>query len=683
MFQSTSSSFVGASVGAPVGAHIVVCGLGSLGQHCVAVLKEFGVRVSAIEIAEIMDWEINDLPTQVDALVRGDCCQSKILEQAGVPDCRAVLLVTSSESVNIEAAFAVRLMNPRARIIVRSSKQNLNQLITTHLGDFLALEATQLSAPAFAIAALGSEMRGFINLAGSLLRVVKVQINGSHPWCDRKTVNDLNSPTRRVLSHIPAKMDLPTEFHTWQPDRQLRSGDLVAYVEVFEGAGGMMPIALPFAPKSSRKSRLTFKQITARLTSRPYLRKQLKAFWKSTAEQQSKRVAIVVGVMIFIVFLLGMGILKLTYPDQHWLALFYTVGVMLLGAYDAVFAVFDPASSIPLWLRLMNLLYMLIGTASIAVLYALLTERLLSAKFQLPKKRPPIPIQNHVVLIGLGRVGQRVAALLQQLNQPFVAVSSEPLSSSILPNMPLVVSELTSALTKVNLETARSVVVVTDNEMENLEIGLMTHAANPGCATTIRVFTPQFGESIQQLVPFAKVLSAYALSAEAFVATVFGENVLSLIRLNEQTVLVTEYEIVIGDTLDGLLLSEIAYGYDVVPISHQKGQEPTRLMPSDDLRIQAGDRLVLLATLDGLQQIERGDRRLPTCWVNIEKTVTKDAIFDGERVIAIVTGCSINEASQLMKQLPQRLPIPLYSHQAQRLVRELRKAQVIADVIST
>lgn len=183
-------------------------------------------------------------------------------------------------------------------------------------------------------------------------------------------------------------------------------------------------------------------------------------------------------------------------------------------------------------------------------------------------------------------------------------------------------------------------------------------------------------------MPFAKVLSAYALSAEAFVATVFGENVLSLIRLNEQTVLVTEYEIVVGDTLDGLLLSEIAYGYDVVPISHQKGQESTRLMPSDDLRTQTGDRLVVLATLDGLQQIERGDRRLPTCWVNIEKTVTKDAIFDGERVIAIVTGCSINEASQWMKQLPQRLPIPLYSHQAQRLVRELRKAQVIADVIS-
>jgi hypothetical protein len=145
--------------------------------------------------------------------------------------------------------------------------------------------------------------------------------------------------------------------------------------------------------------------------------------------------------------------------------------------------------------------------------------------------------------------------------------------------------------------------------------------------------------------------------------------------------LVTEYEIVMGDTLDNLLLSEIAYGYDVVPISHQR--EAARLMPPEDLRTQAGDRLVLLATLDGLQQIERGDRLLPTYWVNITKTLTKDAVFDGERTIAIVTGCSINEASQLMKQLPQRLTFPLYSHQAQRLVRELRKAQVIAEVSST
>jgi Trk K+ transport system NAD-binding subunit len=575
--------------------HFVVCGLGSLGQHCVATLQEFSVVVSGIDVVEPTDWEITNLPALLETFVRGDCRQPNILEQAGIRQCRAVLLVTSDERVNIEAAFAVRLLNPTARLIVRSSKQNLNQLVNAHLGDFVAFEATQLSAPAFAIAALGSKMRGFISLAGLVLRVIKVQISDDHPWCDRRLA-ELNTSTRRILSHIPAHTALPTQFHTWQADRSLQAGDWVAYVEVTESGTDLTAKVMP-AP-APKKAKFTLKGWLRRdRLSHRYLKHKLQSLWQSTAEQQSKRVLIVVGIVVLTVFLVGLIMLKIAYPEQSWPVLLYTVSVMLLGAYDAVFGIFDPASAIPLWLRFMNLGYMMVGTASIAVLYALLTERLLAAKFQLPKKRPALPTQDHVVLIGLGRVGQRVATFLQQLKQPLVGVSMVPLDSSILPHMPLVVGDLASVLTKVNLATARSVVVVTDDEMANLEIGLMTHAANPACAIAIRVFNPQFGDSISQLVPYAKVLSAYSLSAEAFVATAFGENVLSLIRLNEQTVLVTEYQIATGDSLHDLLLSEIAYGYGVVPISHQREQEPARLMPSDDLRLRAGDRLVLLATI--------------------------------------------------------------------------------------
>jgi phosphoglycerate dehydrogenase-like enzyme len=39
----------------------VVCGLGSLGQHCVVALKEFGVKAIAIEQVPPPDWEITKL----------------------------------------------------------------------------------------------------------------------------------------------------------------------------------------------------------------------------------------------------------------------------------------------------------------------------------------------------------------------------------------------------------------------------------------------------------------------------------------------------------------------------------------------------------------------------------------------------------------------------------------------
>jgi voltage-gated potassium channel Kch len=659
----------------------IVCGLGNLGQHCVVALKEFGVSISGIDTIEPSDWAITDLPKLLTDFVQGDCRQPNILERSGIRDCRGVFLVTNDERVNIEAAFAIRLLNPKARLIVRSSKQNLNELVNNYLGDFIAFEATQLSAPAFAIAALSSEVRGFISLPESLLRVVKMQISREHPWCNRRTLAELNNATRRILSHIPVNTPLPTQFHRWEPNCRLQAGDLVAYVEVLDRT--IEATIATEIPKSSKKPKLTLKRLLRQLYalgSQNYLQQNLQLFWQSTEQQQSKRVLMLVITVVSSVFLVSLVMLKIAHPDRDWLRLIYIVSVMFLGAYDAVFPAFDAKDSISLWLRFMNLGCTMLGTASIAVLYALLTEWLLSAKFQLTKKRPPIPDRDHVVLIGSGRVGQRVAGFLEELKQPVVGVSTVPLESSILPNMPLVVSDLTSALTKVNLETAKSVVIVTDDEMTNLEVGLMVHTANPACAIAIRVFNSQFGDSISQLVPFAKVLSAYELSAEAFVAAAFGENVLSLIRLNEQTVLTTEYQVVVGDSLDNLLLSEIAYGYGVVPILYQAGQELPRLMPSEDLRTHAGDRLVVLASIEALQNIDAGTRTIPNCWVQIAQAASNDAIFDGERAIARVTGCTIGMAGELMRKLPQSLSIPLYPHQAQRLVRELRKAQVVATL---
>ena len=57
---------------------ILVCGLGSLGQHCVANLKTFGVQVNAIELHPSDRWEIEDLPDLIDTLVIGDCRQTDV-----------------------------------------------------------------------------------------------------------------------------------------------------------------------------------------------------------------------------------------------------------------------------------------------------------------------------------------------------------------------------------------------------------------------------------------------------------------------------------------------------------------------------------------------------------------------------------------------------------------------------
>lgn len=667
---------------------VIICGLGSLGQHCAVQLKEFGVRVSAIELNLDKEWQIPAVVDIFDQLWEGDCRQAELLEKAGVQHCRAILFVTDNERANIEAAFAARLLNPELRLVARSAKHNLNELLSQELGNFVAFEPTELSAPAFALAALDERILGFFRLNDQLFQVIRHTISPNHRWCNTRYVYELNSRTRRVLSHWPISSRRGNtnnafkfqHFYQWDPSRKIEASDVLITIEA-----SPVSLAEPYLAESAQQ----ISQAPARRFSK--LKQKLQAFsfeavarWfqrSMTADHQLRRVALICGAMVLVLLAVGALLFWLFYPDISLVDAFFATVVLLLGGYGDRFDDFGLDAPIPGWLRLFGLILTLAGTAFVGVLYALLTEKLLTLRLMFLQRRPPVPERNHVVVIGLGRVGLRVTRLLGQLHQPVVGVMEEIADSNLALSIPIITGDINTALSQVNLPHARSVVAVTDDEMENLEWGLQVHAVNSSSRMVIRTYDQRFSDRVAQLFPYAHVLCASAISAEAFVAAAFGENVLSLFRLDQQTILVTEYTIEPGDTLHDRILADIAYGYEVLPLVYWRdGQDYPKLMPSDDLRLHAGDRLIVLATIGSLKRIEKGET-VPRRWqVRVERAMTDNAVFDGAAELALITGCGIETARKLMADLPATLTMPLYYHQAQRLVRKLRKTQVIARV---
>jgi Trk K+ transport system NAD-binding subunit len=650
----------------------LVCGLGSLGQYCVSVLKEFEVTVNAIEASQAPIWELPELPSLVDRLIIGDCRQPALLEQAGIRQCRAILLVTSDERVNIAAAFAARSLNPNIRLVVRSAQENLNDLLGQQLGNFVAFEATQLPAPSFALAALDSETQGLFSLENQRLRISTTRITATHRWCDRRLLYELNTPNRRILRHFRATVIPPaTSFYQWDPDTRLQAGDTLTYIEATE--------AIVNAPTAYNRQRGVWQDVHPVLLWQT-LQQHLFQFWREST--QTQRVALLSSVVMVSLFISGAVLYRVQYPDLTLQDALNVSLVLVIGGFDNLFGQLKVPFPIPWWLHLFSVGMTIAGTLFIGILYATLTERVLAARFQFLKRRPPVPKAEHIVLVGLGRVGQRVATLLQDLQQPLVGVHAIALDPGVLPQIPLVTGSIHDTLARVNLATAKSMIIVTDDEVTNLEIALMAQAANPDCNLVVRVFDPAFAEHVAQLLPTARILGAYALSAAAFAGAAFGENILSLFRLNDRTTLVTEYNIEATDTLNGRMLADIAYGYGVVPILHQKSTgETARLMPSDDIYLQVGDRLVVLASLSGLQRVERGNSKASRWQVQVEKAVSEEAIFEGAGAIARISGCGIGTARSLMSQLPSIVPILLHKHQAQRLIRELNKLQVFASLL--
>ncbi|MFM7218979.1 MAG: potassium channel family protein [Nodosilinea sp.] len=667
----------------------LVCGLGSLGQHCVANLKTFGVPVYAIDQHQPDAWEVPALPDLLDRLVIADCRLAAVLEQAGVRHCRAVLLLTQDGRVNLEAALTARVLNPQVRLVMRSDKQNLNQLLAQQLSDFTAFEPSQLAAPAFALEAFGDHLLGYFHVEGHRFQVIKQRLPADHVWCDRRQLHELDTRYRRVLCHHPggaqARFAAIREaglFYTWRWNTPLRAGDEVVTIESDSPSPTVFNVTptLESAAKSAPGLRRRLGRRLQRLGRWSTLKADMLDFWRS-GENQLRQVALVCGLTIVVLSLMGTVLLDLNSPaGMSGFEAFLLSFITLFGGYGDVFETLADFNN-PRLLQGFGLLLTLAGTAFVGVLYALLTEKLLALRFEFMERRPPVPDQGHVVVIWLGQVGRQVISLLQELKQPVVAIAPQRFDTEVLPQVPLLTGDVATALDRANLATAKSVVAVSTDEVDNLEIGLLAHRLNPHCRAIIRTYNQQFSDRIAQLFPFAQVLCAAAISAEAFAAAAFGENVVGLLRLYDQTVLATQYTVEPGDTLEGLLLSQVAYGYGVVPVWHQRPPQAGQVMPSEDTVLRVGDRLVVLATISGLRCIEQRQLANPTCTVAVDHAINPTALFDGAAEIARTSGLPLAAARDCMVQLPCTLPQPLYPQQAHRLVRLLAQSQISARVV--
>lgn len=663
----------------------LVCGLGSLGQHCVVTLKRYGVLVSAVDLQENIDWEVDTLPDALENLFTGDCRHPQTLERARIKQYRSILLATSDDRINLEAAFQARMKNPDIRLVVRSAKQNLNELIRIQLGNFVALEPIRLSAPAFAMAAMGGQMISCFRLNPSdrFIQVLHRKIRKGDALIGR-TLQDLNSRMGVPLVHYRIDESIPGGFYRWRPDTYVRAGDTVVYLSVTGHLRDNIQNIDMHHEKQLSEGDVKGEQGVGLGTFSGVYRRKLRRFFRNTVSDQAKRAAMICGATVVLLLLTGAGLFRFFGPSLSFEDALYATFVLLLGGYsDLLGSEFSFSIQMPWWLRFFGLMLTLSGTVFVGVLYAFLTQNLISARFKF-KRNPPLPTQGHVVVIGLEMIGKEVSSLFQGFKQAHTGITFDatfPVQFQSVPVVDSTLEDMADTMENVHIKGARSVVALTDDEMNNLELALMAKRINPDIGLVIRTYHRRFSENISRLFSGAQVLCTAELAAEAFSAAAFGEKVPHLFRMGEQTILVTEYDIEEGDTLSGRILSEVSYGYGIVPIYHEclpRGLK--ELLPTIDRRLLPGDRLIVLATTRGLQRVERGEMLPKCCTVRINRALTYEACFGGANVLARYSGCSIEDARRIMDNLPADFPYPLYLHQGFLLVKALRRSMIDSEL---
>ena len=99
--------------------HVIVCGYGRNGRQAALELAEHKENVVIIDKSDAVIEQIRENPELI--YIQGDAHQEEILEAANIKHAKALITAIPNDAENVYVALTARELNPKLRIISRSS----------------------------------------------------------------------------------------------------------------------------------------------------------------------------------------------------------------------------------------------------------------------------------------------------------------------------------------------------------------------------------------------------------------------------------------------------------------------------------------------------------------------------------------------------------------------------------
>ncbi len=222
-------------------------------------------------------------------------------------------------------------------------------------------------------------------------------------------------------------------------------------------------------------------------------------------------------------------------------------------------------------------------------------------------------LNKHVILVGLGHLGYRVALKLHETGEQVAAIEfnadTDTLSVVRELGIPVIHEDATrpAALEAANIREARTIILASQNDAMNLQIALKARSMNPGIKVVIRIFDEDFAHALQEQFGFI-ALSATEMAAPVFAAAATGSDVTNPISIEGQLlslarITISEDAVYVNKTVGYV---EDTYHLNVVVIRHDHQSE---MHPTDSSPIHAGDTLAVLGGPEELRHLMYDNER--------------------------------------------------------------------------
>jgi Trk K+ transport system NAD-binding subunit len=225
--------------------HVVVVGLGNVGTRVMAQLCDFGVEVVAID--KVPEPRGAALARRLGVpLIVGDAALEETLQAASVGGCQALVVVSTDDETNLQAALNGRAVNPELQVVLRLFDGHFAERVQQAFGIGVSRSVSYLAAPSFAAALLDRAVIATIPVGRHALLVTEVSVAAGSSLDGRPLAAVGRAESVRLLAHARAGQRLD-----WAPDPRLVivAGDRLTVVARRAGLNALLREAAPPPPE--------------------------------------------------------------------------------------------------------------------------------------------------------------------------------------------------------------------------------------------------------------------------------------------------------------------------------------------------------------------------------------------------------------------------------------------------
>jgi Trk K+ transport system NAD-binding subunit len=609
--------------------HVIVCGLPGVGLRIVEQLTLSGVPAVVVEdnpapaLARMIEaWDVR--------LVTGPARAEETLMSAGLAGAIAVICAQDDDLSALETALLVRRLRGEVRVVVQLANPAVGRAVRE--AGVAVLDVAGLSAPSVVEVCLGE---GVQEMSLSGMRFLAARSTAPHaatlrdlygalaPVAVVPPVGDvLVCPGRDTLVSAGDEVTLigtPDELAAVSvidhPERIRRLTATASPNGAGTGAGSLGVLSVlggeqPDDPSAGRSA-----------SERALL--ALRDLAVSLARATDRRITIALGALLAVLVIATL-VLRFTYRyagPGHRISLldavYFTVETVTTVGYGDYSFRGEPA-----WLVVFAVVLMMTGALFVAVFFALVTNMLVSRRIEESLGLQKITaLRGHVLVIGLGTVGLRVARQLHDAGRDVVVIEKDERNRHLgqlrALGLPVMIADATlpEVLTAARLAAASAVAVLTSDDLANMETGLAVRdQLGPRWAATpvvLRIFDPQLAHSVKETFGFRNVRSTAALAAPWFVGAALGLDVLSTFYAGDEPLLIARLTVTPGGGLEGLRMDELAASTRVLALRRAADRSVLEHPPRRTTRFHQADEAYLIGPYDELLTVLRRDRHSP------------------------------------------------------------------------